>query len=111
LAADGYPQLPKGITMAWMNGRARWQDPKGTMETLAGVISGQLGKPVTDSTGLNGKYDIALFWAAESRKPEDEPGPTIFSALQDQLGLKLEQKKGMVEMLIVDKAEKVPTEN
>lgn len=111
LAADGYPDLPKGFTMAWMKGRARWQDPKGTMKTLADVLSGQLGKPVNDLTGLTGKYDMTMFWAAESRDPEAEPGPTIFSALQDQLGLKLEQKKGMIEMLVVDKAEKVPTDN
>lgn len=111
LGADGYPDLPKNFSMAWMNGRARWQDAKGTMQSLAAMLAGQLGKPVSDATGLKGKYDMALFWAAESRKAEDEPGPTLFSALQDQLGLRLEQKKAMVEVLIVDKAEKVPTEN
>jgi len=114
LAADGYPDLGKAFTMAWMNGRARWQDPKGTMAGFASMLAGQLSRPVFDATGLTGKYEMSLHWAAESRSssPEEpDPGPTIFVALQEQLGLKLEAKKGMVEVLVVDKAEKVPTEN
>jgi uncharacterized protein (TIGR03435 family) len=41
----------------------------------------------------------------------DNPGPTIFAALQEQLGLKLESKKGMVDIVVIDHIEKTPTEN
>jgi uncharacterized protein (TIGR03435 family) len=43
--------------------------------------------------------------------PEAESGPTIFGAIQEQLGLRLEPKKGTVQVLVVDKVEKTPTEN
>ena len=43
--------------------------------------------------------------------PTEDSSPTIFEALQAQLGLKLESKKGMVDVLVVDHAEKIPTEN
>lgn len=82
-------------------------------------------KPVIDGTGLKGKYDLSLDWApdignptattpnAESGLPAaSEPsGPNIFTALQQQLGLKLQPKKVTVEILVIDHIEKSPTEN
>ena len=80
------------------------------MEFLASYLSAQLHHPVIDATGLTGKYDIALFWDMRGTS-DPEAGPTLEAALQSQLGLKLEQKKGPVDIVVVDHAEKVPTEN
>jgi uncharacterized protein (TIGR03435 family) len=110
LAADGYPALSEGTTMAMMNGRARVRYPRETIESFAQTLSYQVGRPVTDLTGLTGKYDIALFWDYGGTSDPDA-GPTLEAAIQSQLGLKLESKKGPVDIVVVDHAEKVPTEN
>jgi uncharacterized protein (TIGR03435 family) len=62
----------------------------------------QLDRPVVDFTGLTGRYDLTLDWA---------PTDPIFSALEEQLGLKLEARKMPLEVLIVDHADKVPSAN
>jgi uncharacterized protein (TIGR03435 family) len=126
---DGYPILGSGRPgMAMMNGKARMYDPGMTMEALAARLGGQMGKPVTDATGLQGKYEVSLFWSAEMMRappavaagvgpipmastPEGDSGPTLQQALQDQLGLRLEAKKGPVDFLVVDHMEKAPSEN
>jgi uncharacterized protein (TIGR03435 family) len=61
-----------------------------------------------DRTGLVGAFDIDLKWT-----PEDSngTGPSVLTAVQEQLGLRLEPGKGAVETLIVDHAERTPTEN
>lgn len=107
--ANGFPLLPRGhgYTMAITHGRAALHSDEESMPKL----SGQLRQPVTDSTGLKGKYDITLYWVTGLRLSADEPGPTIFQALGEQLGLKLESRKGPVDILVVDHVEKVPTEN
>ncbi len=107
---DGFPVLPPGKgMMAIMNGRAAMRSDEETMEALTGSLSGQLRLPVIDATGLNGKYSIAMFWVAGDSP--DSPGPTIYTALQEQLGLKLESKRGSVDIVIIDHMEKAPTEN
>lgn len=112
LGADGYPDLRGGVTMAWMNGRARWHDPRATTQRLAGMLAGQLRQPVVDGTGLKGKYDMTLSWVSESNANQDaDSGPVLFTALSEQLGLKVEAKKMAVDVLVVDKAEESPTEN
>jgi uncharacterized protein (TIGR03435 family) len=91
---------------------------------LAQTLSYQVGRPVTDATGLSGKFDITIFWdAGGSRRPssdgatplagtsDPDSGPTLMEAIQSQLGLKLESKKGPVDIIVIDHAEKVPTEN
>jgi uncharacterized protein (TIGR03435 family) len=106
--------LTGGASMAMMNGRARWQNSQCTAEMIVSMLAGQTGRPVTDATGLKGKYNVNLFWASDSRnssEPDADPGPSIYTAIQEQLGLKLESKKVMVEISVVDKAEKSPTEN
>lgn len=119
---DGYPILGRGSSMAIMGDKARAHWPGMTMEMLAGLLAGQIHGPVTDMTGLAGKYDIDLYWNAGNKLrasapgadpaalPSD-PGPTLRQAVEDQLGLRLESKKGPVEFLVVDHMEKVPTEN
>jgi uncharacterized protein (TIGR03435 family) len=125
MGKDGFPEMPPGSTgMMVMNGRATRRGARDTMAALAAMLSSQVGRPVIDATGLTGTYETVLNWSA-SRGPaapppgpegavpaaSDPSGPTIFAALQEQLGLKLEPKKGMVEILVVDKVEKTPTEN
>jgi len=77
---------------------------------LGMYLSGMLDREVVDRTGLTGRYDFTLKWTPENRRADDNAGPSIFTALQEQLGLKLESAKGPVEMLIVEHAEK-PSEN
>jgi uncharacterized protein (TIGR03435 family) len=76
------------------------------------------GATVLDQTGLKGLYAVNLEWTpspnvnAESNANADAPaGPSLFTALQEQLGLRLEARKGPVEVLVIDSAEKKPVEN
>jgi uncharacterized protein (TIGR03435 family) len=112
LDKDGYPIL-NGRGTSMMNGKARMFYPGWTTAQIAGLLSNHVGHPVTDATGLKWKYEFALTWATDngSQQPSDDAGPTIFNALQEQLGLKLEPKKGQVDFLVVDHLEKMPTEN
>jgi uncharacterized protein (TIGR03435 family) len=81
---------------------------RGTMDTaaLAGHLTATLGRTVIDNTGLNGTWKFSLTWAAE----DQTDGPSIFTALQEQLGLKLESTKGPVQVFVIDHAEP-PSEN
>jgi uncharacterized protein (TIGR03435 family) len=71
-----------------------------------------LGRPVFDRTGLAGAYDIDLQWTPVRSDGETPSGdaPSIFTALQEQLGLKLALEKDQVEVLVIDKVER-PTLN
>jgi uncharacterized protein (TIGR03435 family) len=86
------------------------------------MLSRRLGRTVADKTGLTGNFDMSLEWAADEtqamRMPPDAPappssdaaGPSIFTALQEQLGLRLESQKGSIEILVIERAEK-PSDN
>ncbi len=93
------------------------------MSRLADTLASRLGRPVVDSTGIKGVFDLELKWTPDESQPRGpkesmEPlpvddgagGPTIYTALQEQLGLKLEARKGTAEILIIDHIEK-PSEN
>jgi uncharacterized protein (TIGR03435 family) len=116
---DGFPVLRKGMQMAMMsdNGHpvARSQGVAENLAYLVKMLSGQLNAPVVDSTGLTEKYDFTISWVPQPPggvpPDKEEFGPDLFSALQDQLGLRLVAKKGPVEILVIDRAEKVPLEN
>src|ERR1019366_3136291 len=84
-----------------------------TMTKLAQDLAGYLDRPVTDDTGLEGSYSFDLEWSPdESGTDAGETSlPSIFVAVQLQLGLKLEPEKGPVEFLVIDHIERVPTEN
>ena len=94
---------------------------RSSLVLLASSLSARLGRPVLDLTELKGTYNIDIKWArddmggsaaaGEAPPTASTPLPSIFSALQESLGLKLEPRKVPVEYLVVDKAERVPTEN
>jgi uncharacterized protein (TIGR03435 family) len=119
LGADGYPDIPPvrrgGSAMYQINGRARWAASETTMEDLVSGLSAFVGRPVTDATGLKGKYDFTLSWVigsgVEVAAPGNDSGPTLVEAVQEQLGLKLEAKKGPLDMFVIDHVKKMPTEN
>jgi uncharacterized protein (TIGR03435 family) len=68
-------------------------------------------------TGMKGVFGFTLEWAPETRTGEagattdSSPGASIFTAVQEHLGLKLEDRRGPVEMLMIDHVEKIPTGN
>ncbi len=80
------------------------------MAKLADLLSAQLKRPVADKTGLAGDYDFTFEFTPETGGPSGEIGQDIGAAVQ-QLGLRLVTSKGKIDMLVVDKMEKVPTEN
>jgi uncharacterized protein (TIGR03435 family) len=91
-----------------------------TMPQLAEMLSRRLGCPVLDRTGLAGAYRVTLEWAAENKvtkpgKPDkaepDTDRPSIFTALRDQMGLRLQARKAPVEIFVIDHIEKTPTAN
>jgi len=80
---------------------------------LATQLAGQVGHLVEDKTGLKGKYDITLQWAPDEGggvTPSVDSGPSVFTAIQEQLGLKLESKKSPVDTIVIDHIER-PSEN
>ena len=94
---------------------------KGGAAALATWLSRQLGRVVIDKTGLKGEYDYKLEWTPETGEggpesiglpPEaprphvDTNGPSIFTAVQEQLGLRLVSQKGPVEIMVIDSVEK-----
>jgi uncharacterized protein (TIGR03435 family) len=88
-----------------------------SMTDLSSKLSRLLGRPVVNNTGLEGKYDFKLEWtpdpgpAAPDGQPVEIPvGPSLYSALQQQLGLRLEATKGPIDTLVIDHVEK-PSEN
>ncbi len=111
LGPDGFPMLPPGRAAAsrTMNDKARTRFAAASMGDLAANLSSQLGRTVTDSTGLKGKYDFTLSWVRGG--PDADSGPTLFGAVQEQLGLKLTSTKAPVDTLVIDHIEKTPTEN
>jgi uncharacterized protein (TIGR03435 family) len=109
-----------GQTPFSMPGRGRLVGAQVSAEMLAKVLSDQLSRSVQDQTGLQGVFDFKLEWEpdASSTGPDGVPAPSnlrtdssLFTALQEQLGLKLEVRKGPVEVLAIDHIESTPTEN
>lgn len=113
---EGYPEPPPG-RHSWMavdNDRARWKFVDESMDEFAGRIAeAMLQKPTVNATGLEGKYDFLLSysWAAMQPDPPPDSGVTLFEAVQEQLGLKLEPRKVPVDTLVIDHIEKTPKTN
>ncbi|HEV1283815.1 MAG TPA: TIGR03435 family protein [Bryobacteraceae bacterium] len=84
-------------------GRGRFEARNVTMGMFAAQLAGRVvDRPVLDRTGIGGEFDINLEWAFDGA----DNGPSIATVLQEQLGLKLEAQKGVVEVLVVDHVEK-----
>jgi uncharacterized protein (TIGR03435 family) len=87
------------------------------ISALAAALATKVGRPVFDHTGLSGTYDFNLEWSPEQRVspttqdtagriPQPEEGLSLFTALEEQLGLKLESMKGPVDVLVIDHVER-----
>jgi uncharacterized protein (TIGR03435 family) len=99
-------------------GRGELEAQSAAVAFLAQSLSNALGRTVIDETGLKGTFDFTLKWTPDESQgpmmrppgeaaapPPDASGPDIFTAIQEQLGLKLESKKGPVDILVIDHAE------
>jgi len=121
LNAQGPPRGPRvGIT-----GRGQITGTGVPVSLFADILSRQLGRKVLDRTGIKGNYDFKLQWTPDESQPSsgaegnptvpaapasDSSEPAIFTAIQEQLGLKLQSQKGPVEILVIDRIEQ-PSEN
>lgn len=140
MGSDGFPNLPPGRTMTMsFNGNSKHQAVAEDIKQFTDLLAGNLDKPVTDSTGLKGKYDFTLTFAGgngrggpgsmmvtmreapgdhatggnplEGLDPDAMSQPPLQKAIQDQLGLRLEPQKGLSDLLTIDTINKTPTEN
>jgi uncharacterized protein (TIGR03435 family) len=131
-----YPQLPPGngpvSKGSRRNNRYRLSARMITIAQLCGILENQTGRPVVDRTGLPGGFDFKLDFSivglgggmnsaiaaeAAARQAQgldplpDDGGPSLFAAVQQQLGLKLESTKAALDVLVIDYANKLPTAN
>ena len=130
MGPDGFPQIPAdakmpgSFTLSLTNGdflKIKMFCRHMTMAELADQLGNFAGRVVEDQTGLKGKYDFTLAFETDRRQPAAAPDGqplipadrevSLTAAVQEQLGLKLESKKSKIEMLIIDRVEKAPTEN
>jgi uncharacterized protein (TIGR03435 family) len=118
----------RGISMIFDGGARSMTAKASPISNLVSTLSGSLGRPVLDKTGLTGKYDFTLKWSPDESQMQAPPGgagppngpapigspdsgaPTLLIAIQEQLGLKLESGKGPVVLIVIDHIEK-PSEN
>jgi uncharacterized protein (TIGR03435 family) len=127
---DGFPILPSGRSNAQGytdKGVSRMTFRMSTLATLLGMLGFSLGGAKTeDHTGLSGKYDFQIEFSqlglpgiggrgglAVAPGPDDitDPAPDLFTALEKQLGLKLEKSKTKLDIIVIDHMDKQPTEN
>jgi uncharacterized protein (TIGR03435 family) len=90
------------------NGRVRMKGVGVPMAILASNLGNQIGRIVVDETGLTGAWDFQGAWTVDP--PPDSTDPSIFTGVREQLGLRLVSKKGSIETLVIDHAERA-TEN
>jgi uncharacterized protein (TIGR03435 family) len=108
--------LQAGVPRSRINflGRGHWEGHSALLSNLSRSLAGQTemdGRPVVDKTGLAGQYDFILRWApADVPADAGEQWPSLFTALEEQLGLKLTPGKAQLEIIVVDSVEK-PSEN
>ena len=119
--SDPASSYPNGIKMpdgslhgAILVERGHIIGQQATLSSLLFMFTDFSGRPVIDRTGLTGKYDFNLQWTPNERAGDpvstDDSGPGLFTALEEQLGLKLEPARGSVQAVFIDHIEP-PTEN
>jgi len=87
-----------------------WEGQSYPIDGLAFNLSGELGRIVVDKTGLAGRYSFTLHFTPDNQQGSPDAGPTLLTALEEQLGLKLVPTKAPVDVIVVDHVE-WPTEN
>jgi uncharacterized protein (TIGR03435 family) len=124
---EGDDKSPGGMSMSFGNpangGMASTNSPRATIANIVSFLSGRLGRAIQDKTGLTGVYSFSLNWtpgegesnglAGLAFQPPpgavptaSEPGVSIFTALQEQMGLRLETSKVQIDAMVIDSAEK-----
>lgn len=126
LDSNGFPIIPKDLAVTRISanhGRTREEWRRTTMKKLAAELAslGPIQRPVKDITGLEGEFDFTLYWTQENigwtdgaqDRPPAEPlgGPSIFEALEKQLGLKLVPSRTRIDVLVIDHIGRTPTPN
>ncbi len=115
------PRPAPGRRMLMMTGRGHIESVGTGMSSLAHILSGQLGRAVVDKTGLTGNFDYKLDWTpddataamtkggdpapGDNANASDSVGPSLFTAVQEQLGLKLEAVKTPTDVIVIDQIE------
>jgi uncharacterized protein (TIGR03435 family) len=96
--------------MVRFRGKGELDVTASSLDSLPMFLTRELDRPLIDKTGLTGKYDFTLKFAPGRSAPSDSDAASIFTAVQEQLGLKLEPTKAPLDVLVIDHVEK-PTEN
>ena len=102
-------QRPPDFCGTFFARRSRIDGTRITISQLIVALDTQLDRPLIDKTGLTGAWDVHLVWSPDDG-PDNDTGPSIYTALQEQLGLRLEATKGPVPVLVIDHIER-PSEN
>jgi uncharacterized protein (TIGR03435 family) len=111
LAKGGSKLLPSSSNGKSIGtGRTHFNGQDLDTTSIAEELSKISGRVVVDKTGLTGRYDFKLLWAADDAVAGDTDAPALFTAIQEQLGLKLEPAKEPVPVLVIDHVEQ-PTPN
>jgi uncharacterized protein (TIGR03435 family) len=113
--ADG--RLGPGLKKAADDARGGFREGDGSLtaqrtstERLVRELTSYAGRPVVDETGLTGEWALTLTWAPDAAGGTDANLTSIFTAMREQLGLKLDATRGPVEVLVIDRAER-PSED
>ena len=104
-------EKPAQAQSNWSSGNGKMNGTNVSMDMLADLLSRLVRQPVQDQTSLAGVFDVKLEWTPEQADPTVGGPGSIFTAVQEQLGLKLQAQKITIDALVVDHADRVPTEN